>query len=162
MEVADRQLREIVGRREVVTLESVEGAARALSVLAASGHLRVPVVRCGLDTVDGVVHLRDLVSAQGTVRDHARACPSLLATVSVLDALRILQVDRQQLAVVVNEFGGSEGIVTMEDLIEELVGEIFDEADRNMATVRREPDGSVRLPGGFPVHDLGDIGIDLP
>lgn len=137
MEVADRQLREIVGRREVLTLESVEGAARALSVLAASGHLRVPVVRCGLDTVDGVVHLRDLVSAQGTVRDHARACPSLLATVSVLDALRILQADRQQLAVVVNEFGGSEGIVTMEDLIEELVGEIFDEADRNMATVRR-------------------------
>lgn len=101
------------------------------------------------------------MGAQGTVRDHARACP-LPEIVSILDSLRILQVDRQQLAVVVNGFGGSEGIVTMEDRIEELVGEIFDEADREMATVRRETDGSLRLPGGFPGHDLGDMGIDLP
>lgn len=109
-----------------------------------------------------VVHLRDLVGEQGVVGDLARPCPHFPDTVSVLDALGILRADRQQLALVMNEFGASEEIVTMEDLIEELVGEIFDEADRDTATVQRDPDGSVRRPGGFTVHDLADIGVDLP
>jgi len=80
----------------------------------------------------------------------------------VLEGLRRLQAERQTLAIVLNEYGGTEGIVTMEDLLEELVGEIYDEFDQDSAGIGREADGSVVLPGAFPIHDLPDLGIWLP
>jgi putative hemolysin len=73
-----------------------------------------------------------------------------------------MQRERQPLAIVINEYGGTEGIVTVEDLLEELVGELYDEFDRDVGSVRREPDGSLVLPGSFPVHDLPDLGVNLP
>jgi putative hemolysin len=81
---------------------------------------------------------------------------------TVLDALRRLQAEREQLAIVLNEYGGTEGIVTVEDLLEELVGEIYDEFDPDSQSIQPEPDGSLVLPGSFPVHDLPDLGISLP
>ncbi len=80
----------------------------------------------------------------------------------MLTAMRELQVQHAQMAIVVNEHGGVAGIVTMEDLVEELVGEIYDETDRDLTTVRREPDGTIVLPGTFPIHDLHDIDVELP
>jgi putative hemolysin len=82
--------------------------------------------------------------------------------VNALVALREMQQRRQHLAVVISEHGSGEGIVTIEDLLEELVGEIYDEYDRDVLTVEREADGSLVLPGQYPVHDLIDLGIDLP
>jgi putative hemolysin len=81
---------------------------------------------------------------------------------TVLDALRRLQAEREQLAIVLNEYGGTEGLVTVEDLLEELVGEIYDEFDPDSQHIHRQPDGSLILPGSFPVHDLADLGISLP
>jgi putative hemolysin len=80
----------------------------------------------------------------------------------VIDALRRLQHEREQLALVIDEHGGVEGIVSVEDLVEELVGEIYDEADPDVRAVERLPDGSLLLNGNFPVHDLGDIDVYLP
>ncbi len=74
----------------------------------------------------------------------------------MLDALRRLQAERQQFAIVINEYGGIEGIVTVKDLLEELVGEIYDEFDQDSRGIRREPDGSVLTPGSFPINDLAD------
>lgn len=163
LEIGDRSLREIVvPRREVVTIEGDLTAAEALAQLVTSGRSRAPVVRGDLDQFVGVVHLRDLLGDGGTAAEHARPAPALPETLGVVEALRVLQTQRQQMAIVVNEYGGTEGIVTVEDLVEELVGEIYDETDRDLLTVEREPDGAVVLPGGFPVHDLPDLGIDLP
>ncbi|GAA3730224.1 hemolysin family protein [Plantactinospora mayteni] len=163
-EIADRILREIlVPRGQVVTLhaELPTGAARRL--LAESGHSRAPVVsRGGLDDVIGVVHLRDLLDDDaGTVAEHVAPALFLPETLGVTDALRQMRQQRQQFAVVVDERGANDGIVTMEDLIEEIVGEIYDETDRDVQAVVRHPDGTLLVAGTFPIHDLPDIGLRL-
>ena len=163
-EIADRILREIlVPRRDVLTLATGLPAPEALTQLIAGGHSRAPVVGpAGLDDVFGVVHLRDLVGALGPVDAVARPGLFLPETLRVSDALRQMRGERQQIALVVDERGAIDGIITMEDLVEEIVGEIYDETDRDVQAVVREPDGALLLPGSFPIHDLPDIGLDRP
>jgi putative hemolysin len=163
-EIADRILREIlVPRRDVLTLPTGAPAHEALRQLIDGGHSRAPVVGpAGLDDVIGVVHLRDLVGAEGSVDSLCRPGLFLPETLRVSDALRQLRGDRQQMALVVDERGATDGIVTMEDLVEEIVGEIYDETDRDVQAVVREPDGALLMPGSFPIHDLPDIGLDRP
>jgi putative hemolysin len=162
-EIADRILREIlVPRRDVLGLPTGTKAGEALRTLIESGHSRAPVVGpAGLDDVIGVVHLRDLVDAAGPVDAVARPGLFLPETLRVSDALRQLRGERQQLAFVVDERGAVDGIITMEDLVEEIVGEIYDETDRDVQAVIREPDGALLMPGSFPIHDLPDIGLDV-
>jgi putative hemolysin len=160
-EIADRILREIlVPRREVLTLATGTPAHEALRMLIAGGHSRAPIVGpAGLDDVLGVVHLRDLVDATGPVDGLCRPGLFLPETLRVSDALKQLRGERQQLAMVVDERGAIDGIITMEDLVEEIVGEIYDETDRDVAAVITEPDGALLMPGAFPIHDLPDIGF---
>jgi putative hemolysin len=91
------------------------------------------------------------------VRD-ALALPE---TLTVIESLRRMQKERQPMAIVIDEHGGVEGIVTIEDLLEELVGEIYDEFDRDTSGVERKPDGSIEVPGSFPLHDLQDLDVKL-
>ena len=160
-EIADRILREIlVPRRDVVSLPTGTTAHDALRMLIAGGHSRAPIVGpAGLDDVIGVVHLRDLVDAEGPVDALCRPGLFLPETLRVSDAIRQLRGERQQLALVVDERGAIDGIITMEDLVEEIVGEIYDETDRDVAAVVKEPDGALLMPGSFPIHDLPDIGL---
>lgn len=162
-EVAERILREIlVPRREVVTLSASLPAQQALRELGKSGQTRAPVVgREGLDDTVGVVHMRDLLDQVGPVVDHVSPPLYLPETLKVTEAIREMRQQRQQFALVVDERGSIDGIVTMEDLVEEIVGEIYDETDRDVQAVVKAADGSLMLPGGFPLHDLTDIGIDL-
>ncbi len=166
LEAAERTLRQVLRpRADIVPVDGATTCRAAASLLAEAGHSRAPVTAAGqdLDEVIGIVHLRDLIGRpDDTVSAHTRAALFLPESVQVLDALRRMQADRQQLCLVVNEHGGTEGLVSVEDLVEELVGEIYDESDRDILTVRRLPGGSFVLPGRFPVHDLEDIGVDIP
>jgi putative hemolysin len=162
-DIADRILREIlVPRRDVLILPADLPSPEALHRLVEGGHSRAPVTGpMGLDDVLGVVHLRDLVGAEGPVRGHMFTPLFLPETLKIADAMRQLRTQRQQFALVVDERGAIDGIVTMEDLVEEVVGEIYDETDRDVQSVVHEEDGAMLLPGTFPIHDLPDIGVEL-
>jgi putative hemolysin len=162
-ELADRTLRQILlPRPQIVALADDVAVDEAVARLVTTGHSRAPVHRGDLDDVVGIVHLRALLAGEGSVGDRAQPALVMPETVGALDALRTMQTTRQQMAVVINEHGGTEGLITVEDLIEELVGEIWDEADPDIRTVEHHPDGSLTVTGSYPVHDLDDIGVDLP
>jgi putative hemolysin len=161
-EISERTLEEVLRPRgEVFVLDGGQPGREALAALAASGHSRAPVGTQGnLDDVIGVVHLRDLLDlGDRPVASAASEIRAFPEGAGVLDALHEMQLSRSQLAIVVDEHGSVAGIVTMEDLIEELVGEIYDETDRDFLDVQRQPDGSLLMPGQFPVHDLPDLGL---
>jgi putative hemolysin len=164
-EIAERTLDEIlVPRRDVFVIDASWSCRDALDQLAQSGHSRAPVADGGsLDQVTGAVHLRQLLGADDElVSTVAMEIPVFPDSAKALTTLRELQTGRVQMALVVDEHGGAAGIVTVEDLVEELVGEIYDETDPDLATVVHEADGTIVLPGRFPIHDLPDIGVDLP
>ena len=151
LEITDRVLRDVlVPRRQVVALAAPTPVPDAVRTLVSTTHGRAPVYRGDLDDIIGVAHLVDLVDARGRVADHLRPALALPESMRVLDALRRMQTERQTLAIVINEYGGTEGIVTVEDLLEELVGDIYDEFDRDSHGIQRQPDGSIVLPGSFP------------
>lgn len=162
-EIKERRLREIsVPRPEIFSLAADMPVEEAIPKLLESGHSRTPVIGRDIDDVVGIVHLRELIGAQGKVGDRAREAVTLPETLPVMNALREMQQNRAQMAIVIDEHGGVDGLVTIEDLLEELVGEIYDEYDRDVSGVERAEDGSLVVPGGFPVHDLEDIGVELP
>jgi putative hemolysin len=165
VEIAERIVREVlVPRRAVFTLDAETPVDQARVLLANSGHSRAPVVRSGnLDDTLGVVQLRELLTLEGDSTAAAAARPALLLPDSLraADALRRFMTERQQFALVVDEHGAVDGIVTLEDLVEEVIGEIYDETDPDVRDIQRDGEGALLVPGTFPVHDLADIGVHL-
>lgn len=164
-EIAERTLDKIlVPRRDVFVIDAQWSCVDALMRLAESGHSRAPVADgATLDHVTGVVHLRQLLGTdEALVSSVAVEIPVFPDSAKALVVLREMQSSRTQMALVVDEHAGAAGIVTVEDLVEELVGEIYDETDPDLATVVYEADGTIVLPGRFPMHDLADIGVKLP
>lgn len=162
LDIDERILREVlVPRRAVFTVPIGTPMSQARVALAASGHSRAPVVRGHLDDVIGVVNLRDLLDDRRSLADVVRPAVVFPDTVRVSDALRRFKDEREQFGLVANEHGAIDGIVTLEDLLEEIVGEIYDETDRDLRAVRGEPGGGLLLAGTFPMHDLPDLGVEL-
>ena len=161
-DAGERSLREVMlPRTEVDFISGDMPAHRAVRELLRSPHSRCPVTGESADDVLGFVHVRDLldpdVSTRNTrVADLVRPVVRLPDTVRVLHALSSMRRDRSHLAIVVDEYGGTAGIVTMEDLVEELVGDINDEYDV-VQPERPRVQGNLNVDGLTTLEDFADL-----
>ena len=153
---------------DVAWIDAEQPIGEALTQAASRAHTRFPVGRGSLDRVIGVAHLRDLVVSAGgdpeqTVETLARPVAIVPETKDLGALLRDLREQRGQLAVVADEYGRTIGIVTLEDILEEIVGEIEDEYDLPDDTVTRLDDGTIIVAGSMTVDDFNEtIGTNLP
>jgi CBS domain containing-hemolysin-like protein len=153
----------------VVTVDLSETVEAALRRCVASGHTRLVVTEDGnTDRIKGLVHANSLVelmmaeSPQATIERIVREAPIVPETKPLDDLLADLQRQRSSMAVVIDEYGRTAGVVTVEDIIEEVVGEIADETDPAAGAVRRLPNGDWFVRGHVAVTDLEDYGLELP
>ncbi len=170
-----RQVREVlVPRTEVEFLPASMPLTEAVAVAASATHSRFPVFDDSYDDVIGFVHARDLLAARAAqgadgdagasrVGEIARPLKMLPTTKTVMSALSEMRGDRAHLAIVVDEYGGTAGIVTLEDLVEELIGDIKDEYDVEASPSRRLLTGEIEVDGLLNLNDFADqTGIELP
>ena len=168
----ERQLREVlVPRTEVTFLDAGRPLEEVRREVTRYPHSRYPVVDGSYDIVVGFVHVRDLYRAPEpgssparTVRDLARPVKLLPATKRVLPSMSEMRHEGHHLAIVVDEYGGTAGIVTLEDLVEEVIGEIRDEYDsQEVSTTRRLAGGSLEVDGLLNLADFAEeTGLELP
>ncbi len=164
----ERQVREVlIPRTEVGFLDASTPLGEALEVTSQAPHSRYPVIRGSTDDVVGFVHVRDLMAAGdrpgARVGDVARTVKMLPGGKRVLPALTEMRREGHHIAVVVDEYGGTAGIVTLEDLIEELIGDIRDEYDVAESDARRLVGGAMVLDGLTNLPDFAEeTGVELP
>ena len=167
----EREVREVMTpRTEVAFLEASMTASRAAKQVADSNWSRFPVAGRDEDDVVGFVHVRDLflpshpAGRAATVGDLAREVKRLPGTAGVLTALSEMRRENQHLAIIIDEYGGTDGIVTLEDLIEEVIGEIYDEYDEEVAPEGKQaPGGPREVDGLLNLDDFTEAtGLQLP
>jgi putative hemolysin len=157
--IRERTLRHIlVPRPQVISIDIEDSAATALDRLREAGLSKAPLVAHDLDHPIGQVRVLDLVGVDGPAHGCARPILALPETLSAFRALRRLQASQTKLAVVIDEHGGTAGIVTFEDIIEELVGDL----DAQQLTAAPGQAGAIVLPGSFPMHRMDELDISLP
>jgi CBS domain containing-hemolysin-like protein len=166
-EFGDTIAREVmVPRTDVVYIERYKNLRQTMSLFLRSGFSRVPVIGENLDDILGFAYLKDLVrrdfeapDVEFTQRVEEVMRPAHFVPDSKpVDALLAeMQADRQHIAVVVDEYGGTAGLITIEDLLEEIVGEITDEFDEDEIEVEVLEEGSARVSSRFPVDDLHEL-----
>jgi len=160
----------MVPRTEMVWIEQSKTAEQALTLALRSGFSRVPVIGDSIDDVLGVVYLKDLARrvAEGSARTTEvsvlmREAVFVPESKPVDDLMSEMQAARTHLAIVIDEYGGTAGLVTIEDILEEIVGEITDEYDVEKPPVERVGEGEVRVTARLPIEDLGDLfDVELP
>jgi len=170
-ELGDTIVREVmVPRTDLVMVERAKTVRQALTLALRSGFSRMPVVGENEDDVVGIVYLKDLVRRTHVNREaEAEPVSAVMRQATyvpdskpVADLLREMQRDRIHVAVVIDEYGGTAGLVTIEDILEEIVGEITDEYDREAPPVEALADGAFRITARLPVEELGELfGIEL-
>jgi putative hemolysin len=161
---ADKEVHEVmVPRPEVVAISVTLPTEEALAALLESPYTRYPVYRESLDEIAGILHVRDLFSAlhdrgmaQVHIEELLRPVYIVPETKDLAALLAEFRKQNQHMAVVVDEYGAMQGIVTLEDLLEEIVGEIEDEFDLPDESVERIDDTHVRIGGTFPIDDFNE------
>ena len=164
--IGDRTLRHLlVPRSSVVSVDADLDAQAALRTIRDAGLSKALVIDDDLDHPIGQVHALDLTGARGPVRRQAQPVLALPETIPALDALHRMQASSTKLAVVIDEYGGTAGIVTFRDLVEELVGEVDRRTNRPADDAPPSTEKSsevIVLPGSFPIHRLDEFGAALP
>ncbi|GAA2109691.1 hemolysin family protein [Microlunatus panaciterrae] len=166
-ELGDTIVREVmVPRTDMVFIEEYKTLRQAVSLALRSGFSRIPVIRDGLDDVVGVLYLKDVIKRVydnpkaesservGSMMRDPEWCPD---SKPVDELLREMQLKRTHLVIVVDEFGGTAGMATIEDILEEIVGEITDEYDPENKDVTELAEGRYRVSARLPLDELGDL-----
>jgi CBS domain containing-hemolysin-like protein len=164
IDFGDAVVREVmVPRPDMVTLEAGATVSGGLEEALEAGFSRLPVHDHNVDDVVGIAYVKDLVKAEhegrggDPVRPHVRPAHFVPESKRLTSLLGEMQDRKYHLSIVVDEYGGTAGLVTLEDLIEELIGEIVDEYDVEEPTVERQPDGSVVVTGRMAIDDADEL-----
>ncbi|MBI3522053.1 MAG: HlyC/CorC family transporter [Chloroflexi bacterium] len=167
LDFADTFVRQVmVPRTEIIAVLDDTPLPGLLTMAKEHPFTRYPVYHEDLDHIIGVIHVRDLVGrdddASAVARDIMRKVPLVPETMRLDQALNEFRRQRSQLAIVVDEFGGTAGLVTLEDVLEELVGDFVDEFDKETPHFRDQPGGAISIDGLTPLADLRErLGIEL-
>jgi putative hemolysin len=159
----------MVPRTEVDFLDANLPVDDATRIAVEKSHSRYPVVRGSSDEVIGFIHVRDLMEPEYAgknvpIMNLVRTIMFLPGTKGVLPALSEMRAQRQQIAIVLDEYGGTDGIVTLEDLVETLIGDIHDEYDEQTAEVSNQSrTGDYEIDGLISLEDLAEqTGLEIP
>ena len=148
-------------RVDVSALSADASVETATELFTQSGYSRLPVYEGSIDNIIGVVHnkdfFRDVASGSAALRDVTKPAMFVSENIPIAKLLRLLQKHKAHMAVVTDEYGGTIGIVTMEDILEELVGEIWDEHDEVVEPVRRVDENTWRVDGGEGLHRVEEL-----
>jgi len=149
LELRGRTISDVmVPRADIVAVGRDASLAEVIELMTTKGHSRLPVYGESLDDVTGMVHIKDVLAWRGQDKDFSlakiqRKVLFVSPSMQILELLLEMRAERSHMALVVDEFGGVDGLVTIEDLVEEIVGEIEDEHDRNEEPrLTRNPDGT--------------------
>ncbi|MGH9135171.1 MAG: hemolysin family protein [Ilumatobacteraceae bacterium] len=170
IEFGDTVAREVmVPQPDMVVVPDASSVSQALDLAIAHGFSRLPVSGTNDDDIVGLAYTKDLIRSERdgrgdvAVLDLARPVRFIPENKPVSRLMREMQAGKFHLAIVVDEYGGIAGLITLEDCLEELVGEIVDEYDTEAATIERLPNGDYVVDGGTSIDDLNDLlDIDLP
>lgn len=166
-EFGETIVREImVPRIDMATVSFDANLTKAMSIFLARGYSRLPVIGNDVDDVRGVLYIKDVArllhenpaSMDGTLAgDVARTAIFIPESKPVDDLLREMQTSSRHIAIIIDEYGGVAGLATMEDVIEEIVGEISDEYDRDVPDVETLEDGTLRVSSRLALFELGEL-----
>ena len=162
IEFGDLEVDEILTPRvDIVAVEDTDTMDDIAKAFAESGYSRLPVYHEDIDNIVGVIHEKDFHAARYRGHDDISAIVSTVlyttANTKISDLLRILQKAKAHMVIVVDEYGGTEGLCTLEDIVEELVGEIWDEHDEVIEEFQKQPDGSYLISCNANLTDLYDL-----
>lgn len=152
----------MVPRTDVVALQQDVSIEDAVQVFITHGHSRVPVFGENIDRITGILYVKDVIPRMvegemaASVETVMRPALFVPETMRIADLFTLMKNKRVHMAIVVDEYGGTAGIVTLEDLLEEIVGEIQDEYDQEQLPIQKNPDGSYTVQGSVNLEDLSD------
>jgi CBS domain containing-hemolysin-like protein len=170
IEFGDTVVREVmVPRPDILAAEATDRTSDVIEVAMRAGYSRIPVYEGNVDNVVGVVYVKDLMRAdlderdQGPVRSLVREAHFVPETKRVAELMREMQDQKFHMAIVIDEYGGTAGLVTLEDLIEELVGEIVDEYDVEDPPIEPLANGEYRVNARMPIDEVNEfLHAELP
>jgi magnesium and cobalt transporter len=157
-------------RTALCTLPLHDNVDKVVAAVVTSGHSRIPVYSDNLDHIVGILHAKDLLAHWGKTTDDGFRLSDIIRqplfvpqSMAIEQLLTVFNRERTHLAVVVDEYGGTAGVITMEDVLEEIVGDISDEHDITHTMLMQEPDGSLLVDGRLRMEDLSEhLRLELP